>query len=55
MTQDFSELGRRALGLALAAVRGEEDATVELIEPTLTRPRVDRATAGRRRLGRTTG
>ena len=36
VTQDFSELGRRALGLALAAVRGEEDATVEQIEPTLT-------------------
>jgi DNA-binding LacI/PurR family transcriptional regulator len=36
VSQDFSELGRRALGVALAAVRGEEDATVPQIEPTLT-------------------
>jgi len=35
VAQDFSELGRRALGLALAAVRGDADATVELIAPTL--------------------
>ena len=34
--QDFSELGRRALSLALAAVRGEADATADLIVPTLT-------------------
>ncbi|WP_322920887.1 LacI family DNA-binding transcriptional regulator [Nocardioides renjunii] len=36
VSQDFSELGRRALDLALAAVRGDEQATAEPIEPTLT-------------------
>jgi DNA-binding LacI/PurR family transcriptional regulator len=36
VAQEFSELGRRALALALAAVRGEEAPTVGLIEPTLT-------------------
>jgi DNA-binding LacI/PurR family transcriptional regulator len=35
VAQDFSELGRRALSVALAAVRGEADADVPLIEPTL--------------------
>jgi DNA-binding LacI/PurR family transcriptional regulator len=35
VAQDFSELGRRALALALAAVRGEREATVDLIVPTL--------------------
>jgi DNA-binding LacI/PurR family transcriptional regulator len=35
VTQDFSELGRRALALALAAVRGERDASTDLIVPTL--------------------
>ena len=35
VAQDFSELGRRALGLALAAVRGDQDAAVDQIEPTL--------------------
>lgn len=35
VAQDFSELGRRALTLAVAAVRGEPDATVDLILPTL--------------------
>lgn len=34
--QDFSELGRRALHLALAGVRGDRDATLDLISPTLT-------------------
>jgi DNA-binding LacI/PurR family transcriptional regulator len=34
--QDFSELGRRALGLALAAVRGDRGATADLIVPTLS-------------------
>lgn len=35
VTQDFAELGRRALALALAAVREEDIAPVELIVPTL--------------------
>lgn len=35
VAQDFTELGRRALALALAAVRGEEDASIELIPPSL--------------------
>ncbi len=35
VAQDFSELGRRAVTVALAAVRGEEDPGVDLIEPTL--------------------
>jgi DNA-binding LacI/PurR family transcriptional regulator len=35
VTQDFSELGRRALALALAAVRGEREASADLIVPTL--------------------
>lgn len=33
--QDFSELGRRALVLALEAVRGDREASMELIVPTL--------------------
>lgn len=35
VAQDFSELGRRALALAVAAVRGDQTATVEFIVPTL--------------------
>ncbi|PKH40732.1 DNA-binding transcriptional regulator, LacI/PurR family [Nocardioides alpinus] len=35
VAQEFSELGRRALAVALAAVRGDAGATVDLIEPTL--------------------
>ena len=35
VAQDFSELGRRALTVALAAVRGDGEARVDLIEPTL--------------------
>ncbi|PUA80787.1 LacI family transcriptional regulator [Nocardioides currus] len=35
VAQDFSELGRRALSVALAAVRGDDDPEVALIEPTL--------------------
>lgn len=35
VAQDFSELGRRALTVALAAVRGDDDAGMDLIEPTL--------------------
>lgn len=35
VVQDFSELGRRALTLALAAARGEDAPTVDLIAPTL--------------------
>ncbi len=35
VAQSFSELGRRALSLALAAVRGDDGATLDLIEPTL--------------------
>ena len=35
VSQEFSELGRRALALALAAVRGERDASADLIVPTL--------------------
>ena len=35
VAQDFSELGRRALAVALAAVRGGDGTTVDLIEPTL--------------------
>lgn len=36
VTQDFAELGRRALAVALSAVRGEDDAAPEPIPPTLT-------------------
>ena len=35
VAQDFSELGRRALAVALAAVRGDDGTTVDLIEPEL--------------------
>ena len=35
VAQDFSELGRRALSVALAAVRGDDGTTVDLIEPLL--------------------
>ncbi len=35
VAQDFPELGRRALSVALAAVRGEDDHDVDLIEPVL--------------------
>ena len=35
VAQDFSELGRRALSVALAAVRGDDGTTVDLIEPHL--------------------
>ena len=35
VAQEFSELGRRALSVALAAVRGEADAGVDLIQPSL--------------------
>lgn len=35
VAQDFSELGRRALALAVAAVRGEPEASLELIQPAL--------------------
>ena len=35
VSQDFSELGRRALALAVAALRGEPEASLELIQPTL--------------------
>lgn len=35
VAQDFSELGRGALALAVAAVRGEPEASLELIRPTL--------------------
>ena len=36
VAQDFAELGRRALAVALAAVRGEDDAVLDPIAPTLT-------------------
>ena len=42
VAQDFAELGRRALAVALAAVRGEDDAVLDPIAPTLT---VRRSTA----------
>jgi DNA-binding LacI/PurR family transcriptional regulator len=42
VAQDFAELGRRALAVALAAVRGEDDAVRDPIAPTLT---VRRSTA----------
>ena len=45
VAQDFSELGRRALTVALAAVRGDDDTAVDLIEPTL---RVRESTGPRR-------
>ena len=35
VTQDFAELGRRALALALAAAEGEPDPSVDLIAPVL--------------------
>ncbi|HSU02380.1 MAG TPA: LacI family DNA-binding transcriptional regulator [Nocardioides sp.] len=35
VAQDFSELGRRALAVALAAVRGGDGTTVDLIDPEL--------------------
>lgn len=35
VAQDFSELGRRALSLALQALRNEPEPKVDLIEPTL--------------------
>ncbi|PVG82237.1 LacI family transcriptional regulator [Nocardioides gansuensis] len=35
VAQDFAELGRRALSLALAAVRGDEEASTDLIAPSL--------------------
>ena len=35
VTQDFAELGRRALALALAAAQGEPDPSVDLIAPVL--------------------
>lgn len=35
VAQDFSELGRRALAVALAAVHGDDAMSVDLIEPTL--------------------
>lgn len=35
VAQEFSELGRRALAVALAAVRGDDGTTVDLIEPRL--------------------
>ena len=38
----LAELGRRALAVALAAVRGEDDAVLDPIAPTLT---VRRSTA----------
>ncbi|TGN62858.1 LacI family DNA-binding transcriptional regulator [Nocardioides eburneiflavus] len=44
VSQDFAELGRRALSLALGAVRGEDEATLDPIMPTLT---VRRSTAAR--------
>jgi DNA-binding LacI/PurR family transcriptional regulator len=34
--QDFAELGRRALNVALAAVRGDRDTVLDPILPTLT-------------------
>ncbi|MBC2932944.1 LacI family DNA-binding transcriptional regulator [Nocardioides sp. zg-1228] len=50
VAQDFAELGRRALALALAAVRGDDEATIEPIVPivpTLTVRRSTAAPAGR--------
>lgn len=44
VSQDFAELGRRALSLALAALQGDETATIDPIEPTLV---VRRSTAQR--------
>ncbi|HXH79736.1 LacI family DNA-binding transcriptional regulator [Nocardioides sp.] len=35
VAQDFSELGRRALSLAVAAIRGDHEASLDLIVPTL--------------------
>ena len=35
VAQEFSEVGRRALAVAVAAVRGEAATTVDLIEPSL--------------------
>ena len=45
VTQDFAELGRRALSVALGAVRGEDETVLDPILPTLT---VRRSTAARR-------
>ena len=51
VTQDFSELGRRALALALAAVRGERDASADLIVPDAPGPGVHGGATHRRALG----
>ena len=45
VAQDFSELGRRALTLALAAVRGDQEAVARADPAHAGGPRVDRAPA----------
>ncbi|KQV71289.1 hypothetical protein ASC64_04395 [Nocardioides sp. Root122] len=45
VSQDFAELGRRALSVALGAVRGEDETVLDPIRPTLT---VRRSTAAPR-------
>lgn len=49
VSQDFAELGRRALSLALAAVRGDETATLDPIVPTLAVRRSTAAPGGQPR------